>query len=212
MTVYVYSNCEIDNDVPKDFYSDLYDLILKNTSYAYNQQICFEICFLRQVISTCNCTSTDKYGLYGTVTPCKPKDSCLDNLTKKFLSNEYIKANCLNSCPLQCNRTLYRFTTSSTMLLGDMYFERINSSKSLKQDFVKRPLSIDNIRNSLSRIYIFYDALSYTESIEKANHGSILSLAATIGGILSLFLGVSVLSLFEFIELFIEISFIVKKK
>ena len=122
------------------------------------------------------------------------------------------KVNCLKSCPLQCNRTLYRTSVSSTLLLGETFFDAINKSERLREDFIKRPFDIESVRMSLARVYIFYDSLAYTESIETANTVSMLSLAATVGGILSLFLGVSVLSFFELIEVVIGACFIWKKK
>jgi len=96
--------------------------------------------------------------------------------------------------------------------MGDSYFEIIRKRPNLRDDFINRSFDIENVRTSLVRVYIFYDALAYTESIEIASKTSILSLAATIGGILSLFLGVSVLSLFELVEVFIGVCFILKKK
>jgi hypothetical protein len=49
------------------------------------------------------------------------------------------------------------------------------------------------------RVNIFYDSLSYVETTESPQM-DLISLLASIGGNLSLFLGVSVLSLFELVE------------
>jgi len=89
----------------------------------------------------------------------------------------------------------------------------IKDKPSLAEDFLNVS-SIDATRakNSIVRIYVLYESLGYIESVEMAQTGSVLTLAANIGGILSLFLGVSVLSLFEFIEVLIEIYFLFKKK
>ena len=67
-----------------------------------------------------------------------------------------------------------------------------------------RTIDAVSARESILRVFIFYESLSYTESSERQVTTSVLSLAASIGGILSLFLGVSVLSLFEVIEAFVE--------
>jgi len=91
------------------------------------------------------------------------------------------------------------------MLIGDYYIERIANNAKLREDFVSREINSENAKNSVVRVYIFYQSLSYTESAEVVTKPSILSLAANIGGILSLFLGVSVMSLFEVCELFIEL-------
>ena len=49
------------------------------------------------------------------------------------------------------------------------------------------------------RVNIFYDSLSYVETTESPQM-DLISLLASIGGHLSLFLGVNVLSLFELVE------------
>ena len=89
--------------------------------------------------------------------------------------------------------------------------DTIKKKASLAEDFLNVS-SIDaaRARNSIVRIYVLYESLGYIESMEMAMQGSVLTLAANIGGILSLFLGVSVLSLFELFEVLIEIYFIYK--
>ena len=76
------------------------------------------------------------------------------------------------------------------------------------EDFVTRNVDAENSSKSVSRIYVFYDTLAYTKSIETATSGSVLDLIANVGGILGLFLGVSLLSLFETFEVLIDICFI----
>ncbi len=80
----------------------------------------------------------------------------------------------------------------------------------MREDFVNRSINGETIRNSMVRLHVFYETLAYTESVEMVSRSSILSLAANIGGILSLFLGISVLSLFEVVELIIQICFFKK--
>ena len=106
---------------------------------------------------------------------------------------------------MQCNRTLYKVSMSSSTLIGDYFIDKIRKNSKLREDFVNRPLNEETAKNSVVRAYIFYDTLSYTESIEIVSKPSVLSLAANIGGILSLFMGVNVLSVFEVLEIFIDI-------
>ena len=208
-----YSNCDIDNEnVVAGLYSDLYDLVT-HSPLEYNQQLCIDLCLQRKLIEKCNCTTSDKYGFFPTVGPCKTKDPCSDGVSLDSQSNEYIKANCLYLCPLQCNRTQYKTSISSSILMGDQYVEKIRNCTELFSDFSFDAKKVDSnsARNSVLSIHIYYETLSYTESNEKATAGSILALASTIGGILSLFLSLSVMSLFEVIEFLYEFLFIVKK-
>lgn len=76
------------------------------------------------------------------------------------------------------------------------------------EDFFNKNVDSENASKSVSRVYIFYDNLAYSKSIETVTSGSMLDLMANVGGIMGLFLGVSVLSLFETFEVLIEICFI----
>ena len=59
------------------------------------------------------------------------------------------------------------------------------------------------------QVILFYGSLSYTISTELPQM-NFVSLLANIGGNLGLFLGVSVFSLCEIVEIFIEVFFIKK--
>ena len=89
---------------------------------------------------------------------------------------------------------------------------QIKNKPSLLEDFGtasgQLALNAGSAQNSVVRIYVLYETLGYVESVEVARAGSMLTLAANVGGILSLFLGVSVLSLFELVEVLIKVFFI----
>ena len=65
-------------------------------------------------------------------------------------------------------------------------------------------------KESVVRVHVFYNTLSYTLLYEYSKI-TIVTLLGSIGGNLSLFMGVSVFSLFELVEVAIEIYFIRKK-
>ena len=60
---------------------------------------------------------------------------------------------------------------------------------------------------SFVSLNIFYDSLSYIRTSESPQM-NVVALLASIGGNLGLFLGVSVFSLCELIEVFIEVFYI----
>ena len=94
---------------------------------------------------------------------------------------------------------------STSTLIGDYFIGKIRNNSKLREDFVNRSLNEETAKNSIVRAYVFYETLSYTESIEIVSKPSVLSLAANVGGILSLFMGVNVLSIFEIFEILIEL-------
>ena len=92
-------------------------------------------------------------------------------------------------------------------MLGDDLIEFIRENENLSSDFIKTRINQVNVANSFVKINIFYDSMSYELSTESPKM-NIVSLLASIGGNLGLFLGVSVFSLFELVEVAIEIYFV----
>ena len=201
-----YSNCEIDNDSPRTMNSDLYNLIAASP-YEYTQQICFLQCYQKLTIQYCNC-SDSSLSLYDAAY-CTSDDelACVDTVFyRKFLVNNYIQEVCKPLCPLECNKTEYRASLTSYRLIGDLYAKFIQENANLSVDFLSGRISASDALESMVSVNIFYDTLSFTMSKESAKV-DVITLLATIGGNLGLFLGVSVFSLCELFEVFIEIYY-----
>ena len=132
-------------------------------------------------------------------------------LYDKYLSVNFIKAVCLPDCPLECKRMDYKTSLSSSKLIGDIYVDYIKGNPSLSKDFVTRPINADAVRECMIILNVFYDSLSYKLSTESAQM-DIVTLLSSIGGTMGLFMGVSIFSLFELVEVFIEIYFILNLK
>ena len=124
---------------------------------------------------------------------------------------DFIEKNCLPLCPLECNLTEYKTSSSSKRLLGDLYYEYIRRNKNLTSDFVTRPLNKDTVAESISVVNIFYDSLSYHLSTETPKL-DIIGLLASIGGNLGLFMGVSLLSICELVEILFQVYVSKKEK
>ena len=193
-----YSQCDIPNDAEYHISSDLYNRI-RASEYEYTQQICYNACVHKKLLELCNCVRPNEQTFFPEAKVCSLKDACLKNFTSTLFN---YRDKCFEWCPLQCNRSQY-LTTLSVIPISIDFSSTVKSS--FASDFITRPINFENARNSIARIYIFYDSLSYIKSVEQARSGSVLELAANIGGILGLFLGVSVLSFFEFIEVLIEL-------
>ena len=207
-----YSNCEIDEN-SASFLSnwDFYNLIGRST-YAYTQQLCFSQCLQRKVINKFNCTFPYIISLYNDVKTCTRNlyQVILSDL-KQSLENNFIDLVCLPLCPLECNQTLWKSSMSSYQLVGSQYISKIKANIKLSSDFINRTIDAQTAEKSIVYINIFYDRLSYSLNTESPQMSNV-NLVASIGGNLSLFLGVSVFSLCELIEVFIEIVFVLNKK
>ena len=80
----------------------------------------------------------------------------------------------------------------------------------MAKDFINRTIDKTTAKDSFVLVKVFYDSLSLTLTTE-APQMDIVSLFASIGGNLGLFLGVSLFSLWEIIEVAIEIYYNLKR-
>ena len=176
---------------PEKTYSDIHN---KNfPKYSYRRENCFEFCLHENFKIKCNCSLSED------------KDSGLEkcvrysNCFREFIATFNHMKNCNSSCPTECNDTNFKITHASEfniMFPGLMYSE---------------PKNISNFdKNRTRQIYLYYQQLRYTEIIQIPKI-TITNLVSNIGGTLSLFLGLSLLSLIEFLEfmeLFTNLSFL----
>jgi hypothetical protein len=203
-----YSNCEIDSPQLKLMnQSYFYDLI-SQSDYAYSQNLCFSECLQNYFIEKYNCTLYIFVSLFN-VSLCE-YDAYLKILeSDDAFKNNFINDVCRPLCPLECNQTLYKPTLTSYQLIGDQFLEKVSNNSNLTSDFITRTLDSTQIEKSLIQVSIYYESLSYIFS-EETPRMNMVTLLASIGGNLGLFLGVSVFSLYEMVEVAIEMYFIQK--
>ena len=203
-----YSPCEVDNYNPKRFDSFLYKLIL-NSPLVYSQQFCYLQCLQTILVDECNCTDPRVKSLLNS-SDCDTyeKIKCKDKVSEEFLFEEkyYFADKCIPLCPLECNFTDFKATVSTNKIIGDLFLKYILEKKNLANDFLKRTLDAQTAAESFVKLNIFYKKMSYSLSIDTPKL-DFVSFLAYIGGILGLFLGISVFSLFEIFIFLMEIYY-----
>ena len=196
-----YSNCDIDSNSPQFMQGlDVYNLI-SQSDYEYTQQLCFIQCYQKIHIEKFNCVDILIFSLLNVT-------KCTSNQT---FDDEFINANCVDSCPLECSKNVYKTLISSSQFVGsENFIVKIKSNLNLQSDFVNNVIDIMAVEKSIAFVNVFYDSLSYTLTTESPQIDGI-KLYADIGGNLGFYLGVSLFSFFEVVELVVEIIFILKK-
>jgi hypothetical protein len=204
-----YSNCEVDSNSPAYRANSKFYNLIGQSEYAYSQQLCFSQCLQDYFISKYKCAYPNMLSLFN-VTQCD--QSILDIITGNdtIFDDDYIRNTCTHMCPLECNQTLYKTSISSYQLNGNEFIFNITNNSNLALDFVNRTIDATTARESFVQVNIFYSSLSYTSTTESPQM-DLVYLLASIGGNLGLFLGVSVFSLCEIVQVLIEIYFIVIK-
>ncbi|XP_033095715.1 acid-sensing ion channel 1A-like [Anneissia japonica] len=136
-----------------------------------------------------NCKCKDAF-MPGDFPVCSPSQ---EYVCSKPMMDEYVEQvdrHC--SCPVPCTRHLYVPRVSSSAFPAPPYYEthiqrQYNMSS---EDFAKR---------SLLELVTYFEDLKFTETTQKAAY-KWYNLLADIGGSMGIFLGISILSVFEFID------------
>ena len=191
--------------------SYLYKFIL-NTNKTYRQKDCFDLCLQERIINKCQCYDLN-YGKLFDVEPCLSyvQFECSDKESELFLSSQ-VDDKCLSLCPLECESVEYNFfasfgnfpTENFCSLIIKYYKNLFNyqlginlSDSELKNYLIRKSLAID----------VFYSEIGYTK-ISESPKTSIIDLLSNVGGTLGLFVGISMLSLIEIVEILFELVII----
>ena len=126
----------------------------------------------------------------------------------KFLYNNYINEACTPLCPLECNQTIFNTKISSTKLNLN-YYSRIIDKFAANNGIIDKneSLSLENKANSIIKFNIYYESMSYKQTTESISM-DVVALLSNIGGTLGLFLGVSVLTAVELVDILLQVILI----
>jgi amiloride-sensitive sodium channel subunit beta len=204
-----YSDCDIDNSNPGNIDSYYYNLI-SQSPYQYSQEFCVVQCMQQQAIKLWNCSIPIYLDIYNVSCRNFNESYCAMDLTydSEFSS---IIPDCIPKCPLECNSTEISYMLTSQSVSGVEFIKLIKKNPTFLSDFNSTPLTVESTSNKFIQLYVYYDSLKYASSTDSPSM-DIVMLLGNIGGTLGLFLGVSLLSICEFVHVVIESCFIVKHR
>ena len=162
--------------------------------YAIYRQInCYDICIQTYVSSFCNINVTN---------------NCTINVYNDFDYEE----NCSKQCPIECEITsfglsekVYQYTVpDSEILYKEELIKLLNDSNITNKSDVE-------LNQKIIWLLIYYEDLSYTQIIQIPKM-TLPDLVSNVGGILGVFLGISLLSFVEILEFLVEVLLILRKK
>ncbi|XP_071950919.1 acid-sensing ion channel 4-A-like [Antedon mediterranea] len=153
----------------------------------YTAQTCHYECYVDYVIKNCGCRD---YRMPGDVRICDVYETitCVNNATFDFILEE---ERC--SCPTACSTGVYDVRVSSTYwpssYVTNMYLTPMNVSET-------------EARKNLLDVKIYFEELSF-EKVEQIPAYDLLSLLGDIGGYMGLLCGMSLTTIFEFVDFFV---------
>ena len=198
-----YSNCQKENN---------FDSFLKSKGYKfdnnyqneYTQLLCFSSCFQNLLIENCGCQEI-YFPTFQGFALCINESQyyCID---RYFVDVEYARF-CFEECPLECSGMWFDKTVS-TNHISILKYQELFKRYVKEQQIIN--VNANDSFDEIAIINIYYRKLGYTQ-INESPKIIFVDLLSSIGGIGGLFLGISVLTLVEVLELIFLIICEIKK-
>jgi len=195
-----YENCFNDIETYYKFNTSFVNELLKSSS-VYQQSECLELCRYKMIQFKCKC-ETFTNNTFECINS-QADMNCVHKTNENFYISNFTE--CLPLCPLECDTQEFKISTS---FLNYPHLSKVNGL--LNNPIIKSKyenisnVTVNQLRESVASVAIYYDDLSYTV-ISKKPAMILLDLISAIGGIMGIFLGISFLSFLEIIEFIILI-------
>ncbi|XP_070545601.1 acid-sensing ion channel 2-like [Ptychodera flava] len=184
-----FGNCTLD---------DSNDSIFGN-HYQYSALACHYTCVQREMLEHCGCIDT-----YHTVEPrChimnKTQDTCRQFI-RYLEQTSRLGCNCLPSC----NDKWYTKTMSQSLWPTDIHLKHLLKTIHVINPKTNNVNDLRSVKKNLARLEVYFEELTYQSSVDVEAYGR-EDLLSDIGGTLGLYIGLSVITVAEFIELLIVV-------
>ncbi|XP_054756186.2 amiloride-sensitive sodium channel subunit beta-like [Lytechinus pictus] len=165
----------------------------------YSRSACEKNCYFSEVMRVCGCADV-KYNYNNSATPCdSDKAVCVSEVEENYTSGMLACG-----CTMPCRQHIYEITVSEASWPNIGYAETVERNiEGVSDDLMERVHDEGAetfISNNVLKVTIFYESLQYEYIYQTAAYG-IYSLISDLGGQIGLWIGVSILTIFEFIEL-----------
>jgi hypothetical protein len=206
-----YSDCTDNlNDIGS--YDSEYFRMTMSTNNSYRQSDCFSLCYQIYLNKKCKCYDAIVRSVDFSLVPCiNTKEAICQIETMKYFSTKSNEI-CADQCPAECYTTTYSFKSSTQAYPARSYAYSLLKDESMLARFEnKTNVDYETLKENILAVNVYFEALEST-TIDEGKQMEMVDLIAGIGGTLGLFLGISVLSLFEVVEILLEILLSKTKK
>ena len=202
-----FSNCDGETDDINSHNSEYYKIVHEN-SKTYTQALCFHQCIQKYFIDNCGCFVAEYLCFYHS----KPCDliswkNCIGEAFQNIKNGYHLKNECEKKCPLECQGMWFDKTVSANEY-SNLIFEKALTQYN-GSDAIYFNRSFDS--SEIAVVNIYYQNLGFL-SISENPTTSLGGLLSNIGGIASLFLGISFLTLVEILEFFMNVIHVIKDR
>ncbi|KAF6036226.1 SCNN1G [Bugula neritina] len=192
----MFSNCTHQMAPPQD--GGLHEFYPGN----YTQKACINTCLQKGIISTCGCASPF-YRYPPTAEVCPPiVFDCVERRELQMFNDN----SCQKSCPSPCWESQYQYTLSASQWPSNSYKPYLAKLLKERGSSILSALTDETVglAQEFVKLEVFYDNLNYLQYSEKQSM-TVEDLVGAIGGHLGLWIGMSILSFVEVIELIVDL-------
>ncbi|XP_038078279.1 amiloride-sensitive sodium channel subunit beta-like isoform X2 [Patiria miniata] len=190
------------------------DNIFKNQfgHLEYTKTACEKDCYFKEVLEQCKCADV-QYRYDDSIAACnssiESEENCIDEIQQNFTSGVLDCTHCHKSC----NETRFERSFSHSIWPNHDYKDTVkeNIQKSNKDTVDLMRNNSAFIEENVLRVNVYYDSLFYDDIYQSEAYPS-SSLASDLGGQVGLWIGVSVLTVFEFVELMMDVCVLAMSK
>ena len=196
-----YSKCENLDSHP----SSLLNKIIKSGN-IYRQNDCLKLCLQQDIINLCKCYFVGLQSYEENIKPCSSEIDyiCFRKLLSNYDENNKEKReNCSKFCPLECESIEYDFEVSSLENPSEEFYNAL--LKNRNPNLING--TFETNRKHFLNLNIFYSALKYVQIIQTPKT-TLIDLISNLGGSIGIFLGFSIFSLLEIIEILVQMILI----
>jgi hypothetical protein len=199
-----YSNCLEANSI--EVSGSEYLRIIKQSNLTYSRIVCFGLIRNDYLTNNCGCVGGFDMDFNGVYKRCISRSE-LDCI--HVYKSMYDDTNVLNlfshKCPPECEKSKYLLSSKYLTFPSHSYRQILRKNPKIIEKFSNiSQISDDQFDSSIVAVNVYLNDLAYIEITEQASQ-SLIILFSNVGGLLGVFLGFSILSFFELIDLLIEV-------
>ncbi|XP_075129649.1 epithelial sodium channel subunit beta-like [Leptodactylus fuscus] len=186
------SRCSSGQNI-RNYYTDVYGT-------DYSREACKKSCAQAKMIKNCGCRMWEFPAPPGLDVPlCNISEPSVSNCVELYeykLSHDKLKCD----CPLQCDEEIFELTLSSSQWPSNTYLNLFSKRLESRRGYQ----DMQTIRDNVVKVVVYYQQLNY-ELIEEVPSMQLVDLFSSIGGLVGLWIGVSVCTVAEFLELILNL-------
>ena len=208
-----YGNCLQDTSQSSTFSSKYFDYIVRNLGYNYSEEYCRSLCLQDRTVQFCGCANLWIPILANDSSFFCESDTdqnCMFSVFSIYIDD--FNSECNTACPVECDSIDYNIVSHNYIYPN--YLETLNLHDWSQS--TGKNLTLRDIPEAFLEVCVFYHSMQYTVT-EQVVQMIQYDLLSNFGGLLGLFLGMSLLSFFEIVDLIWKllqglISFVLNKK